>query len=103
MILYISGPMSGVEDHNRPAFYRAEEVLEDSGYEVMNPARWEDLATWELCLRRDLAGVVQCDGIAVLPFWYDSRGAKLEVHVADALSMPVKMVDRWLKIPENFR
>lgn len=95
--IYISGPMTGIEGHNFPAFDAAALRLRRAGHLVINPADrgivhgW----SWEDYLRRDLAELLKCDGIAVLPGWVDSRGAWLEVSVARALSMPVKTVEEW--------
>ena len=35
--IYISGPMSGVEDYNYPQFFKWHVLLEDAGHEVENP------------------------------------------------------------------
>lgn len=51
---------------------------------------------WEWYMRRALRQVTEADGIAVLPGWRQSRGAVLEVRVADALDMPVNPVDHWI-------
>lgn len=39
---------------------------------------------------------MRVDGIAVLPGWECSRGARLEVDVAHALRLPVLPVDQWI-------
>lgn len=38
MKVFISGPMSGIEDFNWPGFYKAEKMLVEKGYSVFNPA-----------------------------------------------------------------
>src|SRR5689334_2034541 len=40
---YISGPMQGLNNFNRAAFYRADEALQDAGWKVSNPARHDEL------------------------------------------------------------
>lgn len=89
--IYISGPISGMPDNNFPAFHKAAASLRASGYEVINPAEMDaaDQApmTWEQYLRRDIAHLITCDGIALLTGWEHSRGAKLEKQIADALGM----------------
>lgn len=94
--LYIAGPMTGYPDFNRPAFFMAEEDLRTAGFEVLNPARHEqDGRSWEDFMRIDLADVLRADGVAVLLWWEQSRGASLEVQVATALKIPVKSVSGW--------
>ena len=36
--IYISGPMSGVDDYNYPQFFKWHKLLEDAGHIVENPA-----------------------------------------------------------------
>ena len=97
--LYLSGPMSGRPDNNFPAFNRYADQLRAAGYEVTNPAdngADPDLS-WADYMRIDLTQMLDdCDGVAVLSGWEESRGASLEVHVARALEMPVRSVTGWL-------
>lgn len=97
MKVYVSGPMSGIPELNYPAFHGAASQLRDAGYLVSNPAQYPDLGeTWEQCLRRDLADLLECDGVAVLPGYSRSKGARLEVHVARRLGMTVWPLSVWL-------
>ena len=101
--LYISGPMSGIEDHNFPAFNDAADMLRRAGYEVINPAEkgliegW----AWEDYLRWDLREVLDVEGLAMLPGWTASPGANLEVHVAKTLGIPVRPFEHWLAEARN--
>ncbi len=91
MILYFSGPMSGYRDHNFPAFHAAAKRLREMGYDVINPAEieQENLLDWSACLRNDLRELLRANAVVTLSGWQHSRGARLEVHVARALGMPV--------------
>lgn len=105
MKIYIAGPMSGVEDFNFPLFFETEKALKELGYEVINPAHndgenlEEALASagtpdkpnnsWGYYMRRDLPNVLSVDALCVLPNWRKSKGASLEVHVAEALGLPI--------------
>ncbi|VVQ11889.1 hypothetical protein PS922_04901 [Pseudomonas fluorescens] len=45
--------------------------------------------TWNDCMRRDIAALMNCDTVATLPGSEHSKGAGLEVLIADRLSMTV--------------
>ena len=89
--VYISGPMSGLPDFNRPAFFRAAGELRFQGHKVVNPAELDvpDDTPWPLLMRASLRGLLECDTIHMLPGWYRSRGAQLEHAIAIALGMTV--------------
>ena len=90
--IYISGPMTGHDDHNFPAFHAAAERFRQAGWEVANPAEnfggRTDLSR-AVYLRLDLTMLSQCDAVAMLPGWEDSRGAKLEYMVAHELGCAI--------------
>jgi len=90
--LYIAGPMTGLPEHNFPAFHAAAERLRKAGWKVINPAEnfggRTDLPR-ERYLREDVAQLVRCDAIALLPGWEESRGAKLEYLLARELGLKV--------------
>lgn len=93
--LYISGPMAGIPEHNFPAFFSAEDRLREQGFLVNNPAALqpgppEGLdadATWAWCLKRDIPHLLTADEVVCLPGWQLSRGAMLEVMIAQRLFM----------------
>lgn len=90
-ILYISGPMTGYSEYNFPAFIAAEEVLRSLGYEVINPARIEhrDKDNWVACMRQAITEMLRADAVITLPGWGRSRGAQIEVDLAEKLGLPV--------------
>lgn len=96
MRLYIAGPMSGLPDFNYPAFHAAEARLRAAGYETLNPANNGERDSWEGYMRAAIAQVVQADGIAYLPGSYGSRGARLELRLAEELGMKTAPLDSWI-------
>jgi hypothetical protein len=99
--IYISGPMTGRPGLNFNAFHAAAAVLRQYGHEVINPA---DLnpdpgMSWGECMRKDIAALVTCDEIVMLPGWQESRGASLEHDIATRLGMRV----REMGSPECYR
>lgn len=89
--IYIAGPMTGLPDLNFAAFNAEAERLRAAGWEVLNPAEInpDHTMAWADCMRRDLAALVTCDAIQLLPGWENSRGARLEWIVADKLGLQV--------------
>lgn len=98
MKLYVAGPMTGLPEFNRPAFFAAAEYLTTAGHDPVNPARHPvvDGWTWADYMRLGLADVLTVEGVAVLPGWLGSRGAWLEVTVARGLGLPVRDVADWV-------
>ena len=105
MLLYIAGPMTNRPQFNFPAFAKAAADLRRLGYKIINPAEHDSppvqaaaLAstdgsldadgkvggeTWGQILARDVQLIADTvDGIAFLPDWEQSRGARLEAFVA---------------------
>ena len=97
MIIYISGPMTGLPEFNFPAFNAAAAQLRSLGYEVINPAEFGEGEgkTWADYMRKDIKALMDCTHVAVLPGWENSKGARLEVYLAGQLGMPVKDVGEY--------
>ena len=95
MRVYIAGPMTGLPDYNYPAFNRMAAALRAVGYEVLNPAENPVPAcgTWQGYMRMALGQLVQCQCVALLPGWNESRGALIERKLAQVLHMDVVMAD----------
>lgn len=108
MKIYISGPMTGIESYNFPAFFEAAEYLREKGHEPINPAEIDvkqegldtetqefgnrtpiDEDTYREYLSRDLGLLGSVDAVAALPGWESSNGATLEIDVARRLGIPV--------------
>lgn len=98
--IYISGPMTGIEPREyRRRFREAETILRRHGYGCINPCRvWPCRFPWLYRLMNALLGkrlayavilaydiillMTRADGIAMLPGWQASRGARIENYVA---------------------
>ncbi len=88
--IYLSGPMTGLPELNFPAFAAMTDSLRAVGHAVTNPAELNpDGGTWNDCMRRDIAALMDCDTVATLPGWENSKGARLEVLIAERLGMTV--------------
>lgn len=87
--VYIAGPMTGLPEFNYPAFNAAAAELRAAGYHVENPAENPEPAsgTWAAYMRMAIAQLVTCDAIYLLPGWAKSRGAKVEVELAQTLGI----------------
>lgn len=83
-------------------FNRAEQrLLGMAGdVEVLNPARHgsDPNKTWLDYMRLTLLDVAQADAIVTLPGWEKSRGALVEVSLANGLGLPVGTLGNWLEI-----
>ncbi len=88
--VYISGPMTGYTDHNRPAFDYAEKLLREHGYDVVNPAHngLPETATWIEHMKADIKLLLECDAIYMLTGWGESKGAVVEHFIATSLYIP---------------
>ncbi len=92
--IYLSGPMTGIDNYNFPAFNRAAEKLRSCGYDVINPAELcpNQTATWAECMRLDIKALCDCDTIALMPGWEKSSGAQLELHIAHRIGLDVVFI-----------
>ena len=91
--VYLCGPMSGIENFNRPAFYAEADRLRALGYEVISPAEICNGAStsWQGCVRLDIAALMTCDTLAALPCNGFSKGVMLERF--NAFMIGIKIVD----------
>ena len=105
MRVYIAGPMTGIPQYNFPAFDALAARLRRYDYEVVSPTELDDpedramamaspdgapgsvSKSWGDFLARDIKLIADggIDLIVVLPGWQDSRGARLETYVGNAL------------------
>ncbi len=105
MLVYISGPMTGRENFNAPAFENARIIAEAMSYDVIVPGDGEEHTKWELThqrvtdehmqeyIRRDITDILKVDELWVLEGWKGSFGSRLEVLVAKSIGVPVYHLD----------
>jgi len=89
--IYLSGPMSGIPNFNFPAFNAEAARIRALGYTVVNPAEvnTDHTMSWEQCLRQDIKELCDCDALALMPSWENSKGAHLELHIAHRLGIRI--------------
>lgn len=101
--VYISGPITGMPNENKEAFQKYEDKFRNIGLEPVNPHKLftekeliefekklkNDEERWAAFMKKDIAELVNCDLIAVLPGWEKSKGANIEVRIARDLFMPI--------------
>jgi len=95
--IYLSGPMTGLPDNNYPAFNAAAQQLRDRGFEVLNPAEAPPFDTWLEYMRHDLIELLKnADVLVYMPGWENSKGAGIEIYLANALGLPCIALDTSL-------
>ena len=95
--IYLSGKITGDPDYARK-FREAGNLLNEAGYEPLNPAAIVlEKEGWQNAMKQAVRLMLLGDGVALLPGWKKSRGAKIEAALAKAIGMPAKPVEEWLK------
>lgn len=111
---YISGPISGMENLNIESFNNAEIELKKLGFNTVNPHnivkgnKEVDLLVmqmtetknpsviesnkreiWNICMKLDIKELLDCNCVAVLRGWQTSKGATVEILIAQKLGLKV--------------
>lgn len=83
--IYISGAISGTSDYQE-RFADAERKLQQQGYDVVNPARVNDMLpktfTHDEYMKISFSMLELCQGIYMIPGWENSKGANMEKNYA---------------------
>jgi hypothetical protein len=87
--VFLSGPMTGRADYNRPAFNAAAAMLRGRGFDVANPAELPDGHDYSWYMNECKKMLSRCEAIYLLPGWMDSEGAKQEAVHATRRGMAV--------------
>jgi hypothetical protein len=89
-MVYISGPMTGIDNLNRDNFERIECYLRKAyKCNVWNPATLPEGLSYEDYMRKDIAAVVRADVAVMLDDWEYSPGAIIEHQVAKACGLRI--------------
>lgn len=93
--IYISGPMTGIENLNRDMFDEAESLLRECGENPINPHNFPEQKSYEDYLLLDLEMIAMAaDAIALLPGWEKSHGAKKELKTAIELGLEIILIKK---------
>ncbi len=88
-IIYLSGPMSGIEARNKPAFYMMEHIVKQFGVQVLSPAHHPPDMPYEWYMRRDITFVCQANIMIMLKGWRSSPGAMVEWTVGRVIGVKI--------------
>ena len=111
MIVYISGPITGIKNNNAFEFYKMEKELKQAFYnlaylKIVNPIRLskrveiffaeqskilktKKAPKWEDYMRVCIAELANCTHVIVLENYKKSKGVRVELFVAKVLGIPV--------------
>jgi hypothetical protein len=86
MNIYLCGPISALPiDEARQRFAQAEADLRAQfpHATITNPMTLphQHADEWAAYMREDIAALMQCQAIALLPGWEDSKGCQLEISI----------------------
>jgi len=105
-VAYISGPISGLQNGNSEAFFKAQKDLEKQGYIVVNPHeigkelynKWSTInintkelveESWQDFMKNDIRHLTLCHVLFALEGWETSKGSKIEVYLANKLGIKI--------------
>ncbi len=90
--VYIAGPMSGLTGENRPAFFKAADLLNHPSFNniVLNPAILPDGLSQSEYMAICMPMVMMADTVLMLEGWEHSEGATAEFTLAKKLGKQVR-------------
>ena len=87
--VYIAGPMTGIDDFNRPAFFEMEKILNGHDRIALNPATLPGGLRQSEYMDICFAMIRAADAVVFLDGWKDSEGAKAEYAYAKKIGLPL--------------
>lgn len=91
-VVYVIGPVSGIEQDNRPAFEQMRKKLtrENPAREVRIPHDFIPAGTdWNTAMRESIRQLMTADCVFALDGWRKSTGARIEADLCAALGIPL--------------
>lgn len=119
-IAYISGPISGLENGNFQNFQNAQKKLEKEGYIVENPhqigkdlyEKWskiinktkdQEIEMWQEFMKEDIKHLCICNFVFLLDNWESSKGATLELLIAQKLGIKIYYMKDFSEFDVTFQ
>jgi hypothetical protein len=90
--VYISGKITGLPiSEVEKKFNDAEMLLLKNGYSVANPMSLPHLhnKSWVSYMKEDIAAMMKCEAILLLPDYIESKGALIEYDLANKLGFKI--------------
>ncbi len=88
--LYLSGPMTGVKNFNHDLFNKVAAEFRMVGFDVCSPSEFFDgdkTREREEYMREAFKYLLEADTVVILPGWEQSKGARIEITVAQELGL----------------
>lgn len=87
--IYIAGPMTGLPEFNKPAFFNREGSLKQDNWIVLNPAILPDGLQHHEYMGICLPMVRVADAVFMLKGWQSSKGANMEHDYAKDIGLEI--------------
>lgn len=98
--IYIAGKVTGLPiAETTMKFGQAQKEIEAQGFEAVNPlAVVNDFKTpWQKAMKMCIESLIKCDAVVLLHDYSDSKGALIEMNLAQSIDMPVFLGTKNLK------
>lgn len=89
-LMYIAGPMTGLPDYNRAAFFAAARWIKDNTEFVPIHTAWMESGFEDRqYMAMSIHLLASCDAMVLLPGWRESKGVAMEIQEAIDRDIPV--------------